>query len=137
MKNEQNGSFTIEAAVIVPIILLIFAVLIQILFYYHDKNILAGAAYETAVVGSERRGYQKEELEAYFQRRIRGKLILFSDVRQQVEITKEKVTIRCLAKKKRMQIKSEASSKKTEPEPYIRDIRKIQKTGERLGEKRK
>ena len=70
MKKNQNGSFTIEASFVVPIILMVFMASVYIIFYFHDKNILSGAAYETAVVGSERKSYKKEELEAYFRRRI-------------------------------------------------------------------
>ena len=39
MKSVRGG-FTIEATVIVPLILFIFGVLLHILFYWHDKNIL-------------------------------------------------------------------------------------------------
>ena len=71
MKKKQNGSFTIEASFVVPIILMVFMASVYIIFYFHDKNILSGAVYETAVVGSGRKGYEKEELEAYFRRRIK------------------------------------------------------------------
>ena len=74
MKKKQNGSFTIEASFVVPIVLMVFMASVYIIFYFHDKNILSGAVYETAVVGSGRKGYEKEELEAYFRRRIKGKL---------------------------------------------------------------
>lgn len=73
MKKNQNGSFTIEASFVVPIILMVFMASVYIIFYFHDKNILSGAAYETAVVGSERKSYKKEELEAYFRRNRKGK----------------------------------------------------------------
>ena len=47
-----KGSMTIEAAFVIPFIFLILMELITSFFFYHDKNILNGAAYETAVVGS-------------------------------------------------------------------------------------
>ena len=119
MKKNQNGSFTIEASFVVPIILMVFMASVYIIFYFHDKNILSGAAYETAVVGSERKSYKKEELEAYFRRRKKGKLI--------VEVEKEEITVTCSAKKRRMKINVSASVKQTEPETYIRNVRKIKK----------
>ena len=122
MKKNQNGSFTIEASFVVPIILMVFMASVYIIFYFHDKNILSGAAYETAVVGSERKSYKKEELEAYFRRRIKGKLIVFSNVKE-----KEEITVTCSAKKRRMKINVSASVKQTEPETYIRNVRKIKK----------
>lgn len=100
---------------------------VYIIFYFHDKNILSGAAYETAVVGSERKSYKKEELEAYFRRRIKGKLIVFSNVKENIEVEKEEITVTCSAKKRRMKIKVSASVKQTEPETYIRNVRKIKK----------
>ena len=47
-----KGSFTVEMAFLIPMILFLIMGCIRISFYYHDKNIIAGAAYETAVTGS-------------------------------------------------------------------------------------
>ena len=44
-----KGSFTVEMAFLMPMILFLIMGCIRISFYYHDKNIIAGAAYETAV----------------------------------------------------------------------------------------
>lgn len=87
--------------------------------------------------GCERDGYEtykEEEIRAYFQRRIRGKLILFSDVQEEVEVTRREVTVYCTGTKKRMKVSVKASAVRTEPEAFIRKIRKIQKAGEKLGE---
>ncbi|MBP3469913.1 MAG: pilus assembly protein, partial [Lachnospiraceae bacterium] len=37
---------------LMPMILFLILSCILAVFYYHDKNIISGAAYETAVVGS-------------------------------------------------------------------------------------
>ena len=66
MKKKQNGSFTIEASFVVPIILMVFMASVYIIFYFHDKNILSGAVYETAVVGSGRKGYEKRGVRSIF-----------------------------------------------------------------------
>ena len=42
---------------------------------------------------------KKEELEAYFRRRIKGKLIVFSNVKENIEVEKEEITVTCSAKK--------------------------------------
>lgn len=127
MRDSCKGSFTVEASVIVPTVLLMFVVLIYILFYYHDKNIISGAAYETVVVGTERTAHEEQELEQYFQSRIRGKLILFSGVKGEVQIEKKCVAIHCIAQKKRMQIVVDQSARRTEPESVIRNIRKVKR----------
>lgn len=42
--------YTVEMSFLMPIIMLLVMSSIYAFFYYHDKNIIAGAAYETAVV---------------------------------------------------------------------------------------
>ena len=130
-----SGTFTIEAAVIVPLILFVFSVLMFILFYYHDKNVLLGTAHEAATVGSSRQGMEETELEQYFSNRIRGKLLLFTRIQTEVRVEEEKVSIVCKARKDRMSLKVECEGTKTEPEDYIRGVRKLKKIGEGLGEK--
>ena len=59
-----KGSFTVEMAFLIPMILFPDHGMYKDIFYYHDKNIIAGAAYETAVTGStkvrEKDGNQRE-----------------------------------------------------------------------------
>lgn len=133
MKKKQNGSFTIEASFVVPIILMVFMASVYIIFYFHDKNILSGAVYETAVVGSGRKGYKKEELEAYF-RRIKGKLIIFSNIKEKIQLEKEQIMVTCSAERKMMTVEICASVDRTDPETYIRRIRKIKKLEEEIGD---
>ena len=59
-----KGSFTVEMAFLMPMILFLIMGCIRISFYYHDKNIIAGAAYETADYGKykgERKGWNQRE----------------------------------------------------------------------------
>lgn len=130
MKKEQNGSFTIEASFVVPIVLMVFMAGIYVIFYFHDKNILMGAVYETAVVGSERTECEEEELETYFRRRIKGKLLIFADVKEEIELKADTVRVLCRAKRKGMRIDCQSAMRRTNPEAYIRKIRKIKKIGD-------
>lgn len=125
MKKSYRGSFTVEAAFVVPLMLMMFVVLISILFYYHDKNIVAGAAYETAVVGAERKEYDEQELGQYFQSRIRGKMILFSRVQDEIQIENECITVQCAARKRGIGMKVKISASRTEPEKLIHNLRKV------------
>ena len=52
VRKNLKGSMTVELSFLMPIILLLIMSSILAAFYFHDKNVLAGAAYETAVVGS-------------------------------------------------------------------------------------
>lgn len=129
MKN-MRGSFTIEAAVIVPLILFIFGILLHILFYWHDKNILMSTAHETAALGSSQGEMAELELEYYFFDRMEGKLLLFDRVECVTHIEDNQVTVTWDGSKGSMVAKGEYSIGKTEPENYIREIRKLKKLGE-------
>lgn len=121
---------TIEAAVIVPIILFIFGILLHILFYWHDKNVLMSTAHETAVLGSSRNEMAEMELEYYFFSCIEGKLLLFDRVECFTYIDEDTVKVVFDGSKGNMVSKGECRISKTEPEKYIREIRKLEKIGE-------
>ena len=63
MKKNLRGNMTIEAVVIVPLILMVIAVVISIMFYYHDKTVIKGVAHETAMVFSDKKEATCEEVE--------------------------------------------------------------------------
>ena len=92
---KVRGSFTVEAAVIIPLIMWVFGILLHILFYYHDKNVLTAAAYETAALGCSRAGMEELELEYYFFSRFEEKLLLFTRVECLVQIEEEQVSVKC------------------------------------------
>ena len=79
---KVNGSMTVEMSLLMPIILFLILSCILTVFYFHDKNIIAAAAYETSVVGStkmrEAEGVDEGELTALFAERTEGKCILFA-----------------------------------------------------------
>lgn len=129
---RANGSFTIEAAIIVPLILFIFGTLLHILFYWHDKNILMSTAYEAVTLGSSRCGISELELEYEFFSRMEGKLLLFDRVECISHIDEEEATVEWHGSRRFMIAKGAYSVCRTEPEDYIRDIRKIEKLGERM-----
>lgn len=126
-----NGSFTVEMSILMPFILFLIMGCMLASFYYHDKNIIAGAAYETAVVGStkarEKEGISESELNELLKERIGRKCILFSRVRSVCSVNEEEIRISATARKKRMTLSVESSAAITDPEKYIRDIRRIKK----------
>lgn len=133
MKKGVKGSFTVEAACIVPLILFVFGVLLHILFYYHDKNLLASASYETAVYGAGRYEVDEASINKHFQSRIKGKLLLFTTVKSEVLSEEEQVQIICRASQKAMSLRTECVISRTKPEDYIRSIRKLNKIQEGIG----
>lgn len=106
------------------------------LFYYHDKGILTGAAYEAAVVTSELWQVSSEEkqrcAEDYFVQRVRGKTLFFGGAEVECIAEDEKVTVKAEASKKSLSLKVEESAAITQPEDAIRNLKVLK---ERIEEK--
>ena len=127
MRKGLKGSLTIEASFLVPLILLVCGVLLHMLFYYHDKNVIAGIAYETGVYTAGRQEVDEGEAEWHLQARLKGRLCLFEHVQSEVHIEDKQVQIVCRAQRNAMSLCSECTMSRTEPEDYIRSIRKLEK----------
>ncbi|MCI8639787.1 MAG: pilus assembly protein [Coprococcus sp.] len=128
-RKQCQASTVVEMAYLMPVVLLVWMLVIFILFYYHDKNILSGAAYETAVVGSElihEEGELKEDRTArYFQERIDGKMLFFGSTFSEISADEESIHVRCWASSKGLRLTVEKSAAVTEPERKIRKKRAI------------
>ena len=131
LKKKYQGSLTVEAAYLMPIIGMILAVSILVLFYFHDKNIISSCAYETAVVGStkarEKDGVSPDTLIRAFQERIHGKCILFPDAAVEVQVEEKQILVHAYSRRKGITVSAEHRMKVTDPEKYIRDLRRIRK----------
>lgn len=124
-----RGSITIEMAYIMPLIFMVFFFSIMGIFYYHDKNIIAGCAYETAVIGStkarEKEGVTEQLLKTVFEERSRGKCILFSGIQTDITIGDKEIIMKATARRKGMGVSVIQRASITEPETYIRDLKRI------------
>ncbi len=121
-----KGVITVELSYLFPIILMIFLVIVYTTFYFHDKNILIGAASETAVVGAqlERRPGEngRADLAGFYQERIRGKLILFSGAEAFVDTTRRWVEVSVYAERKWMRLHVVQRAALAQPETAIRRL---------------
>lgn len=132
--------FTVEMSFLMPVILLLIMSSMYAFFYYHDKNIISGAAYETAVVGSNKareqgnravgnasggKGVDVSELETLFQNRVHGKCILMTNIQGQINVSEDEICVQAQAVWKNMRLNIEKRAAVTEPEKKLRDIRKI------------
>ena len=120
--------YTVEMSFLMPVILLMIMSSIFGMFYYHDKNIICGAAYETAAVGStkarERDGIE-EEIRALFEERIRGKCILFDRMEVTVSMEEKEIEVTVTASKRKMRLSVLKRMRITDPESKIRNIRRL------------
>lgn len=125
----MKGIITVEMAYIVPVVLLIFFLSVMGIFYYHDKDVIASCAYEAAVVGStkarEKNGVSSEQIQAVFEERVRGKCILFEDIRGNVRISEDKIVVNVTAARGKMRLNIMETAAVTEPEDKIRRYRRI------------
>lgn len=129
-KKGLEASFTVEMSAVAPLCLLLVAACILVFFYFHDKNILSGAAYETATTGSikarEKDEVEPGELEALFAQRTGGKCILFAGAGAEVSVTEEEVAVNVTASGGGMRLSLCRKAAVTEPEKKIRNIRRFQ-----------
>lgn len=120
--------YTVEMSFLMPILLLLIMSSIFGAFYYHDKNVIASAAYETVVQGSnkarERDGVEAEELEALFQERIKDKCIFFAGAEVSVSVEEDEIVVNAKASKNKMAVTVEKRMPVTDPEKRIREIQK-------------
>ena len=131
---KVKGSVTIEASFVIPLFLLVFMVSTYCLFYIHDKSVVGAVAYETVAAASGRKDMKVEEIESYFVERVEGRTFLFDKISAKVEMTSENVKLTCSGLKRGMSFVLKREMKITEPEDYIRNIRKIEKLKNNLGD---
>ena len=126
---KLKGSMTVEMSFLMPMIMFLIMGCILAVFYYHDKNVLSGAAYETAVAGStrmrERDGIDEGELEALYADRTEGKCILFAGSSAQVSVGEKEIVVEATAQKGRFMLSVLKKAAVTDPEKYIRDRRRM------------
>lgn len=120
MRKRKKGSFTVEAAVIVPMILLLIATTITVLFYWHDRCLLTGVVCEMATVGAEHEKKTEAELRTYGEKLIQGKLLWFPNAKLEIVMTDKKITIQASALYRGMKVNTQAMASVTYPEKYIR-----------------
>lgn len=136
-KRTVSGVITVEMTYIVPMIFFIFVMIIYTVFYYHDKNILIGAAGETAVVAVQMTRKPETEgqtdLTEFYRERIQGKLILFPRAEVTVEESEKRVCVNVYAERKKMKLQIRQSTSIVEPERKIRRKRLLEDVKDSIG----
>ena len=124
-----KGSLTVEMACLMPLVCLLLVSTVLLLFYFHDKNIIASCAYETAIIGStkarEKEGVDASLLDQAFQQRIQGKCIFFAGVRTDIRVDDEEITVSAFASRKYFSLRVVQRAAVTSPEDHIRKVRRI------------
>lgn len=124
-----KGSTTVEMALLMPMIFLVFLLVIRTTFYYHDKSILNGIAYETLTVAVQTARNPKPEeadVEAFCRKKAQGKLIYFSSPEVSLESTKEMAKVQITASRGKMKIRVLRQANVPYPEKKIRLKKKVE-----------
>lgn len=112
-----------------PLIFLVFLIIVRTTFYYHDKSILDGMAYEavTTAVQTARNPKAKEaDVETFCRERIRWKLIYFSMPEVSVNVTDDEAETTISATRGKMCIRVTRQVKIPHPEKKIRLKKKLE-----------
>ena len=127
IEKRLKASAVIEMTYMMGVVMFMWVLIIYGLFYYYDKLILSGAAYETAAVGSEliheEEKIEELVLEKYFQERIRGKMIFMPYARVNVKVKRNEIVIEAKAASKGLKLVVVRRMAITSPEQKIRAIR--------------
>lgn len=117
-----KGSAVIEMAYIIPLFLGVFVLLVQTVFYYHDKAVLNGAAAETAILGAQaaRRPETEYDLEAFFRGRTQDRLIFLTDPDVTVREGEDEIQVSVSARKTFMKLEVCQKAFIVQPEIWIR-----------------
>lgn len=126
---RMKGSVTVEMAFLVPIIFSVIVVVIQMLFYFHDKIVLEGVTFETVTVCSSQEELTEEVVETYFEEALGRKLLMFGLVETEVELENTQVKMSCSSRKQGMNLRVSASMSRTNPEGWIRAARLVKGEG--------
>ncbi len=122
-KRNLQGSISVEMSYILPAIILILLVIIYTVFYFHDKNLLIGAAGETAVLGTQLQRQQEKdyvELQDFYRERIEKKLIFLNLTSIEVVDTGKWITVNVVAEKGYMRAHIVHKTGIIEPEKQLR-----------------
>lgn len=138
MKRTCKASTVVEMAYLMPVVLLCWIAVVFALFYYHDKNVIAGAAYEAAVAGTElwveETEYRSAKIEDYFRERINRKLLFYRNVDIHILINQTEIRVEVFAVKYLMTLHVEEQATVTQPEKVIRDRLILKETVEDVTE---
>jgi hypothetical protein len=135
----KNGSFTIECALIMPVILLSVVSIIWLMIYMYDANVIYRSLVHAVLAAdyheSDSNSELKNEIEERVYEDLKGQLVGVTDAEVFVKVGKNNVTARVEAKLAMSQdlpglselgeIKTEVKEKRMSGADIILDVRRI------------
>lgn len=137
-KALRKGSFTVEASMLVPFLILLVFVFICLCLYLHDRSALASCAAELAGKGAARKYLSEKELEGWLEGQAeglaKGKLLALRELEISVKVTRQKVVVSCGGRSSLlggMEIQEQEEAERINPAVRIRGGRKLKKIREK------
>ncbi|MBO4785162.1 MAG: hypothetical protein IKS60_06100 [Lachnospiraceae bacterium] len=135
----RNGSFTIECALIMPMILLCIVSVMWLMIYMYDENVIYRSLVHAVLAADYRESDSNSELKNEIEERVyedlKGQLVGVSDAEVFVKVGKNSVTAKVEAKLAMSQnlpglselgeIKTEVKEKRMSGADIILDVRRI------------
>ena len=130
----KKGSFTVEASMLIPFLILILFVFLCLCLYLHDRSVLSSCAAELAGKGAAEKDQTEKELEAWLQGQAaglaRGKLLCLRETEAAVKVTKQKITVSYMGRTGLLgglTAKEEEQAARLNPTKRLRSIREVKK----------
>jgi hypothetical protein len=142
-KKILKGSYTIEASLLLPMILSIIMILMFLSFYVHDRCILYSIAYTAALRGSEVQSDEEKifrEVEESSNKLLENKLLVTRNVNTDIKISSKDIAVSYQGdfqipigtiliknlRKGNIQINAIGKAKRTDSIQFIRECRVIE-----------
>lgn len=134
----RKGSFTVEASLLLPLLLFVIFAFFCLSLYLHDRSVLASCAAELAGKGAARKYETEEHLESWLTGQAGGlageKLLLLRLTEVSADVTDSAVTVSYTGRTSLLgglEAREEETAKRLNPVNFIRNIRRLQNlTGE-------
>lgn len=125
-----RGSLTVEMSYVLPMIIMLIFLLINTVFYYHDKAVLSGAVAETVEMGIENtRSSSKNDgvdLETYLKKRVGRKLIFLRPVSYSIKKADTRISVKVDAAKGPFMTSVYLEGRVPYPEKELREKKKAE-----------
>lgn len=144
---RQKGSYTVEAALLMGILLSVLLAVLYLGFWYHDKNFLQNAAYEAACTASLRKEDETYRIQEAAVNLISGRMLGTSSLITESSNTKKTAQVLYRGKfrlpgmilaffqDQNLDMKEGCEISVQRPSERIQKVRQIVKTGQHMFER--
>lgn len=144
---RQKGSYTVEASLLMGILLSILVSVIYLGFWYHDRNFLQNAAYEAACTASLRADDENYQISGAARRLTEGRMLGTTGVSAECQNTEKAASvlyrgtfripgmIEAFFQEKQLEMKGSCEISTQRPSGRIQKVRQIAKIGHHIFER--